>query len=88
MKIKFIIMSTILMVLSNITFSNAANIENIIWKDDYVIEFTEIENALTQSLSAGWVNGSQYNSTSICVNINDAKKARQIINEYLDNTNE
>lgn len=48
----------------------------------------KIENTLTQSISAGWVNGSQYNSTSICVNINDAKKARQIINEYLDNTNE
>ena len=47
-----------------------------------------VENTLTQSLSAGWVNGSQYNSTSICVNINDAKKARQIINEYLDNTDE
>ena len=47
-----------------------------------------IENTLTQSISAGWVNGSPYNSTSICVNINDAKKARQIINEYLDNTNE
>lgn len=47
-----------------------------------------IENTLTQSLSAGWVDGSQYNSTSICVNINDAKKAKQIINEYLDSTDE
>lgn len=45
-----------------------------------------VENTLTQSLSAGWVDGSQYNSTSICVNINDIDKAKQIIDEYLDNT--
>ena len=47
-----------------------------------------VENTLTHSLSAGWVDGSQYNSTSICVNINDIDKAKQIIDEYSDSTDE
>ena len=44
-----------------------------------------IKNNLNQSLSAGWVSGSQYSSSSIHINIQDTDKAKQIINEYLEN---
>lgn len=44
-----------------------------------------IKNDLNQSLSAGWVSGSQYSSSTIQINIKDADKAKQIINEYLEN---
>lgn len=42
-----------------------------------------VQNQLEGSLSAGWVNGSAYNSSIIRVDINDAEKARNIIVEYL-----
>ena len=45
-----------------------------------------IENQLGSSLSAGWVNGSQYSSSTICININDVDKARNIITEYYQST--
>lgn len=41
-----------------------------------------VKNQLEGSLSAGWVNGSEYNSTTISIDINDADKAKEIINEY------
>ena len=41
-----------------------------------------IENQLGHSLSAGWVNGSQYSSSTIRININDVDKAKKIISEY------
>ena len=44
-----------------------------------------IKNDLNQSLSAGWVSGSQYSSSTIQISIKDADKAKQIINEYLEN---
>lgn len=44
-----------------------------------------IKNDLNQSLSAGWVSGSQYSSSTIQINIKDADKAKQIINEYSEN---
>lgn len=45
-----------------------------------------IENQLGSSLSAGWVNGSQYSSSTIRININDVDKARNIITEYYQST--
>lgn len=42
-----------------------------------------VQNQLEGSLSAGWVNGSAYNSSVIRVDIYDAEKARSIIREYL-----
>ena len=41
-----------------------------------------IENQLEGSLSAGWVNGSQYNSSIIRIDINDFEKAKKVISEY------
>lgn len=41
-----------------------------------------VQNQLEGSLSAGWVNGSSYNSSIIRVDINDAEKAKNIIKEY------
>ena len=45
-----------------------------------------IENQLNQSISAGWVSGSQENSSIIRVNIEDSQKALQLINEYYKST--
>lgn len=45
-----------------------------------------IENRLNQSISAGWVYGSQENSSIIRVNIEDSQKALQLINEYYKST--
>ena len=45
-----------------------------------------IENQLGCSLSAGWVNGSQYSSSTIRININDVDKAKKIISEYYKST--
>lgn len=45
-----------------------------------------IENRLNQSISAGWVSGSQENSSIIRVNIEDSQKALQLINEYYKST--
>lgn len=41
-----------------------------------------LNNQLEGSLSAGWVNGSEYSSTTISIDINDADKAKEIIDEY------
>ena len=46
-----------------------------------------IDNALSQSLLAGWVNGSSYNSSIIQIDISDAEQAKNIINEYLKSKN-
>lgn len=43
-----------------------------------------IENVLNESISAGWANGSSYNSSIIKVVESDADKAKEIINEYLE----
>ena len=45
-----------------------------------------IENRLNQSISAGWVSGSQENSSIIRVNVEDSQKALQLINEYYKST--
>lgn len=45
-----------------------------------------VENQLGSSLSAGWVNGSQYSSSIIRIDINDVDKAKKIINEYYETT--
>lgn len=45
-----------------------------------------IENQLNQSISAGWVSGSQENSSIIRVNIEDSQKALQLINDYYKST--
>lgn len=42
-----------------------------------------VQNILEESLSAGWVSGSIYNSSIIRVEIEDAEKSKQIIDEYL-----
>ncbi len=42
-----------------------------------------LENTLNNSISAGWVSGSSYNSSIIRVHITDADKALKLINEYL-----
>lgn len=42
-----------------------------------------VENTLNESISAGWANGSPYNSSIIKVATNDIDKAKDIINEYL-----
>ena len=45
-----------------------------------------IENQLESSLSAGWVNGSEYSSSIIRIDINDVDKAKKIISEYYKST--
>lgn len=42
-----------------------------------------VENTLNESISAGWANGSPYNSCIIKVATNDTDKAKDIINEYI-----
>lgn len=42
-----------------------------------------IENTLSNSISAGWVNGTPYCSTTIKVIDSDIRKAKEIIDEYL-----
>lgn len=42
-----------------------------------------VENTLNESISAGWANGSPYNSCIIKVIECDVIKAKDIINEYL-----
>ena len=42
-----------------------------------------IRNTLEESLSAGWVSGSMYNSSIIRVSVDDIEKSKQIIDEYL-----
>lgn len=44
-----------------------------------------VQNTLEESLSAGWVSGSIYNSSIIRVEIDKAEKSKQIIEEYLEN---
>lgn len=41
-----------------------------------------IQNTLKESLSAGWVSGSMYNSSIIRVCVDDIEKSKQIIDEY------
>lgn len=47
-----------------------------------------VQNTLEESLSAGWVSGSAYNSTILSVEIDDAEKSMQIIDEYFSSTKE
>lgn len=47
-----------------------------------------VQNTLEESLSAGWVSGSAYNSTILRVEIDDAEKSMQIIDEYFSSTKE
>ncbi len=47
-----------------------------------------VQNTFEESLSAGWVSGSTYNSTILRVEIDDAEKAKKIIDEYLKKRNE
>lgn len=44
-----------------------------------------VQNTLEESLSAGWVSGSTYNSSIIRVEVDKAEKSKQIIEEYLEN---
>lgn len=44
-----------------------------------------VQNTLEESLSAGWVSGSIYNSSIIRVEVDKAEKSKQIIEEYLEN---
>lgn len=46
------------------------------------------QNTLEGSLSAGWVSGSMYNSTILRVEIDDAEKSMQIIEEYFNSAKE
>ncbi len=46
-----------------------------------------VQNQLEGSLSAGWVNGSAYNSSIIQVDIADTEKANDIIKEYFKSKN-
>ena len=46
-----------------------------------------VQNKLEGSLSAGWVNGSAYNSSIIQVDIADTEKANDIIKEYFKSKN-
>lgn len=41
-----------------------------------------VQNQLEGSLSAGWVNGSAYNSSVIFINKDYAEKAKEIIEQY------
>lgn len=65
METKFITLVTILMLIPLITFANTA-IENIIWKNNYIIEFDEIENASSYKYSFS-VNNSKVPSTLFLV---------------------
>ena len=42
-----------------------------------------VQNTLEESLSAGWVSGSTYNSSIIRVEIDESEKSKQLIEEYL-----
>lgn len=41
-------------------------------------------NSLSQSIAAGWVNGTPSSSTELSVNKEDTEKAIQIIDKYLN----
>ncbi|MCQ2317616.1 MAG: DUF2007 domain-containing protein [Bacteroidales bacterium] len=43
-----------------------------------------LHNSLTQSIAAGWVNGTTSSSTELSVNKEDTEKAIQIIDKYLN----
>lgn len=45
-----------------------------------------VQNTLEESLSAGWVSGSMYNSSIIRVSVDDIEKSKHIIDEYLKNS--
>ncbi len=42
-----------------------------------------VQNTLEESLSAGWVSGSTYNSSIIRVEVDEYEKSKQLIEEYL-----
>lgn len=42
-----------------------------------------VQNTLEESLSAGWVSGSTYNSSIIRVEVDESEKSKQLIEEYL-----
>lgn len=46
-----------------------------------------IQNIFEESITAGWANGSPYNSSIIQVHINDLEKAKTIVNEYVSSLN-
>ena len=46
-----------------------------------------IENTLNESISAGWANGSPYNSSVIKVASDDIYNAKEIINDYIKQHN-
>lgn len=45
-----------------------------------------VQNILEESLSAGWVSGSTYNSSIVRVNVNDIEKAKKVIEDYNNHT--
>ena len=42
-----------------------------------------VQTTLEESSSAGWAAGSTYNSSIVRVEIEDAEKAKKIINDYI-----
>lgn len=46
-----------------------------------------VQNQLEGSLSAGWVNGSPYNSSIVQIDIADVEKAKNVIDEYYKQEN-
>lgn len=42
-----------------------------------------VQNTLEESTSAGWASGSTYNGSIVRVGIEDADKAKKIINDYI-----
>lgn len=67
MKIKFIILTTILMLIPRSILANPTSIQNITWKDNYIIEFSEIENASSYQYSFS-INNSKVPSKLFSVN--------------------
>lgn len=45
-----------------------------------------VQNTLEESSSAGWAAGSTYNSSIVRVEVEDAEKAKKIINDYIRDT--
>lgn len=43
-----------------------------------------LHNSLSQSIAAGWVNGTASSSTELSVNKEDTENATQIIDKYLN----
>lgn len=47
-----------------------------------------IQNSYEESLGAGWVSGSMFNSTVIRIEIDDYDKAKKIVDEYINSQSE